>query len=242
MSAEVPLPAAVAGFREQYRRANIGPGYSGILHWAFTSLGSLAVLGACLLHLREVAPWEWWAVPLTFLFANLVEYTGHRGPMHHPVRGLRILFQRHAQEHHRFYTHEAMQAESTRDFKMVLFPPAMLVFFLGLHAIPVGTLLWFLVSPNVALLFVAVALGYFLTYEWLHLSYHLREDSWIGRRRLVRVLRRLHRTHHDPARMQTHNFNITFPICDALFGTWYRGGAGDARAAANLPPAEGAPR
>jgi len=39
----------------------------------------------------------------------------------------------------------------------------------------------------------------------------------------MRTLRRLHTTHHDPRYMQRHNFNITFPICDAIFGTYRRG-------------------
>ncbi len=29
----------------------------------------------------------------------------------------------------------------------------------------------------------------------------------------------MHRVHHDLGQMQTRNFNLTFPICDALFGT-----------------------
>ena len=40
---------------------------------------------------------------------------------------------------------------------------------------------------------------------------------------MVRVLRRHHQAHHDLGLMQRWNFNITFPICDAVFGTLYRG-------------------
>jgi sterol desaturase/sphingolipid hydroxylase (fatty acid hydroxylase superfamily) len=36
-------------------------------------------------------------------------------------------------------------------------------------------------------------------------------------------LRQLHTLHHRPELMQTHNFNITYPIGDWLFGTLYRG-------------------
>jgi sterol desaturase/sphingolipid hydroxylase (fatty acid hydroxylase superfamily) len=35
----------------------------------------------------------------------------------------------------------------------------------------------------------------------------------------LRALRRHHRAHHHPSSMTHWNFNITFPICDALFGT-----------------------
>ena len=35
----------------------------------------------------------------------------------------------------------------------------------------------------------------------------------------VAWLRQHHTTHHDPRLMSAWNFNITFPICDALLGT-----------------------
>jgi fatty acid hydroxylase family protein len=158
-------------------------------------------------------------VPLTFLFANLVEYRGHRGPMHRRRRGLSLLFERHAQQHHRYFTHQAMSYEATRDFKMVLFPPVMLLFFLGALALPVGALLFLAASRNVALLYVATAMGYFLTYEWLHFCHHLPADGALARLPLLRRLRAHHRAHHDPALMNAWNFNITFPLADWLFRT-----------------------
>jgi len=66
-----PCPA-----RSRQRRLD-----SGILHLAFTSLGSLS------------------------------------------TRGLALLFERHTEQHHRFFTDEAMSYEGRRDYKMVLFPP-----------------------------------------------------------------------------------------------------------------------
>jgi hypothetical protein len=35
----------------------------------------------------------------------------------------------------------------------------------------------------------------------------------------VNTVRRMHVVHHDLGFMQTRNFNLTFPLCDALFGT-----------------------
>ena len=162
-------------------------------------------------------------MPATFLFANFVEYRAHRGVMHHRIPPFSLVFERHTPSHHGFYTHEAMAAESPRDYYMVLFPPILIVFFFGLFALPVGLLLAWLTTANVARLFVATAVGYFLTYEWLHFAYHQPPDGFIGRRWLVRRLRAHHTLHHDVARMQKWNFNITFPICDALFGTTHRG-------------------
>jgi len=81
------------------------------------------------------------------------------------------------------------------------------------------TLLGMLATANVGWLFVATAVGYFLTYEWLHWAYHQPPTTRIGRLRVVRRLRRHHLVHHDPHRMTKVNFNITFPIGDRLFGT-----------------------
>lgn len=220
---EPSVPSEVADFRTQYRTAEISPYYSGVLHFAFTTTASLSVIAFSIWNLQGITRAEWLTVPLTFLYANWIEYVGHKGPMHRPMRALRLLFQRHTLEHHRFFTHDAMAYESSRDYKMVLFPPVMILFFIGLHAVPLGVVLFYFLSPNVAWLFVATSIGYFLTYEWLHFTYHLKEDSWIGRLPFMKTLRRLHTQHHNPALMSNYNFNITFPICDAIFGTKYRG-------------------
>ena len=133
-----------------------------------------------------------------------------------------VLYKRHQLAHHRYYTDEAMAAESPRDYKMVLFPPAIVFISIAVVAGPVMLALHWLVSPNVGYLFCAVAVGYFLSYEWMHLAYHLPHDSRVGRWRLIAALRRHHTVHHDPTKMQRWNFNITFPIADALFrSTWH---------------------
>ncbi|HWN66276.1 MAG TPA: sterol desaturase family protein [Haliangium sp.] len=221
MSISVPVP--VQRFREEYRAEHIGPRYRGWAHFAFTSLGSLAIIAISIAMIRELRVIELVTVPAAFLFANLAEYLGHRGPMHHRRRGLGLIHRRHTLQHHRFYTREAMLCESTRDFQMILFPPVMLLFFLGGVATPVALLLYWLSTANVALLFTATAMGYFLTYEVLHLGYHLGDRSWLGRLPFMAHLRRHHMLHHDPALMTVCNFNITFPICDRIFGTSHRG-------------------
>ena len=206
-------------WRERFRTDEIGARYSGWGHFAFTTVGSLAAIGFAASRLQGVRPVEWALVPLFFLIANFGEYFGHRGPMHHRTRGLGLVFQRHTLQHHRFFTHELMGCASARDFKIVLFPPVMLLFFVGALATPIGLLFTVFVSRNAGYLFAVVAIGYFLLYEWLHFAYHLREDSLVGRLGVVRALRRHHVAHHDKALMGRFNFNITFPIFDAVFGT-----------------------
>lgn len=213
------LPAPVEAFRREYRAREIGPRYSGGLHLAFTSGVSLLVIAVAVVLVQGPRPLELAVVPATFLFANLVEYLGHRGPMHRLAPWLGLLFERHTRQHHRFYTHDSMSYESARDYKIVLFPPVMLVFFLGAIATPLGLLLWRVASSNAALLYVATAMAYFLTYEWLHFCHHLPEGSLLRRLPGLAALRAHHAAHHDPALMGQANFNITFPICDALFGT-----------------------
>jgi len=212
----------IAAFREQYRREHISPAYRGTVHLAFTVTACLVVIGCCLASLRNVSPWEWVTVPLTFLYANLVEYFGHRGPMHHPRPGLRLIFERHAQQHHRFFRDDAMAFDGPGDYKAVLFPSVLIVFYMAGFALPVGLLIDWLVSRNVALLFVTTAVAYFLNYELLHFAYHAPSGSWIARLPLMDRLRRLHTLHHRPELMQRYNFNITYPIADWLFGTLYR--------------------
>ncbi|HEX7667096.1 MAG TPA: sterol desaturase family protein [Polyangiaceae bacterium] len=193
------------------------------MHFAFTSIASLAVIGVALAELRSPSFVELLTVPLWFFVANAAEYFGHKGPMHRPRAGLGLVYRRHTLEHHRFFTNDVMSYDSPRDFKMVLFPPVMILFFLGAIAGPIGLGLFLVWGRNVGCLFVATAMGYFLTYEWLHFAYHLPASSFVGKTALVRTLRRHHQTHHDRALMGKHNFNITFPICDAIFGTTYRG-------------------
>jgi hypothetical protein len=211
-----------AAFRDEYRKRAIGPRYSGWLHFAFTTIACLAAIGFALSRVRQPSVLELATVPIAFLIANAAEYFGHKGPMHRAAPGLRLIFQRHTLDHHHFFTHESMACESSRDFQIMLFPPILLIFFFGAIAGPLAALLFFFVSANAGWLFLAVGMGYFLTYEWLHFCYHLTPDSRVGRIGVVRALRRHHATHHDLAKMGRYNFNITFPICDSVFGTTYR--------------------
>jgi len=199
----------IAEFRAQTRAEQVGPLYSGLLHFGFVNALALSVIAYAAMQLQHPR-WALLTVPITFLYANLVEWLAHRGPMHKPRRFLQLVYQRHTLMHHNFFTHDAMQLESTRDFKMVLFPPVLLLFFFGLFALPIGLLLKALAGTNVAALFVITAMAYYLLYEWMHLGYHLG---------LFGSLRLHHQAHHDPRNMSKTNFNITFPICDRLFGT-----------------------
>ncbi|MFC6634762.1 sterol desaturase family protein [Microbulbifer taiwanensis] len=209
-------------YRQSYRADFIGRHYNGWLHLAFTVSASLAVIAYSLLQLKEPTWYQWLTVPLAFVYTNLMEYWGHRGPMHNRRKWLGGVYQRHTLRHHRFFRHDVMAYGDSRDFHAVLFPPVLVVFFLLLTVVPSALLVYWLLGANVAWLYAATVFGYFLNYELLHFGYHMDKDSWVGRLPGMATLRRLHTRHHDPRLMQCYNFNITYPIGDWLFGTLYR--------------------
>ena len=206
-------------FRLQYAQEVRPPGYSGPGHIAAVVVLALAVIAAAL----WVAAIDWhtshlWIVPITVLVANAVEYAAHRGPMHHRVRGLCALHTRHSGRHHRYFTGTQMHFESTADFHAVLFPPVLLLFFGGI-TVALGCMAALCLPRAAAALFVATGVGYYLVYEVLHFLYHVPPSWRLGRLPGVCWLAKLHRLHHEPARMQQGNFNLVFPLCDWLAGT-----------------------
>ena len=206
-------------YRPEYRRNYLPAGYSGVRHMMFIVLFCVGGIALGIAMLDNVAPLEWLTVPLTFLYANLAEYLGHRYVMHRRRRFLGLIHERHTVQHHRYFTAEEMDMDGLEDLRAILFPPSLLVFFFGAFALPAGLLLAWLFSANVAWLFVVTALGYYFSYEVLHLAYHLPPASKAFRIPGLKRLQRLHRAHHDPAVMSHGNFNITWPICDWVFRT-----------------------
>ena len=206
-------------FREKLRREDIRPGYSGYLHLGLVSVTSVIGVLVSIFFALDAMLLEWLVVPVSFIFANAAEYWTHRFPMHRKVPGMGIMVERHAGMHHRFFTHENMRIASQRDLAAVLFPAHMLVYFIGGMAIPMSLFLGWLISTNVGWLFFGTALAYFITYEWLHLAYHLNPDGKIGRLPFMATLRNHHTVHHNLQKMRDWNFNITFPIFDRIFRT-----------------------
>ena len=190
-------------------------------HLAFPSVVGIGLIAASIALLDRPTALELLAVPVVLCLVNLNEWHIHRNILHARTWPLEILFWRHTPEHHVIFVRDDMAMRSTREFRLVLIP------FYGILAIfvtslPITAALWFLVSHNVALLWVACTMGYTVAYEWLHLSYHLPESNPIARSALIRVLRHHHAVHHTPELMQRWNFNVTVPLADWLLGTVYR--------------------
>ncbi len=209
-------------FVRRYVRCEPPGWYRGWAHFWLTSCATVGAIAVCLIRVSDATWLEWLTVPVTLLYANVAEYLGHKGPMHRPWPFLSVIF-RHTTIHHRFYTRDQMEYAGPRDFHALLLPPSMLVFFFGLFAVPVGALLYVLASPNVAYLFVASALAYFIAYEWLHFCYHAPRGSPLLKIPFMLRLRHHHLVHHDPRLMSRYNFNITVPLLDWMLGTTYVG-------------------
>jgi hypothetical protein len=198
--------------------------YSPFGHLAFPSAVGLGMIAASVALLEKPTGLELLTVPLVLLIININEWHIHRNILHRRSWPLEVLFWRHTPEHHVIFVRDDMAMRETREFRLVLIP------FYGIIAIflttlPITAALWFLVSHNVALLWVASTMGYTVAYEALHLSYHLPESNPIGRSRLISVLKRHHAMHHTPELMQKWNFNVTVPFADWLLRTIYRGPA-----------------
>jgi hypothetical protein len=200
------------GRREQIF-AEVSPSYRGWLHFLIVNTMATAVLVGASLFLHAPSWRELLAVPITFLLVNAGEWQLHRDVLHHRVPLLGVLYDRHALTHHVAFHHDTMAAPSSREWRWVLFPaPA----FLGaaLLVTPIAWAISLVAGRNVGALVEITSVGFYLLYEWCHLSYHQPADSFVGRLWLVKILRRHHQRHHHPALAKKYNFNVTFPIWD----------------------------
>ena len=89
--------------------------------------------------------------------------------------GLTVLYDRHTPIHHRIFVARDMAIRDRREFALVLLPWFGIVAIFAMTA-PFTVALWFF-ERNLACLFVATTMFYVLSYEWLHLSYHLPRDA-----------------------------------------------------------------
>jgi hypothetical protein len=206
-------------FRSRYRAA-VHPRYNPWLHGAFVLAFGLLATGGFWSTVQQVKPLEWLAVPLTLLLFNAGVYLVHRHLGHHKKHFARMFYARHAGDHHSFFTPGHMAYDSTRDWRVILFPAWLIVLHTGVITLP----LWWLLShinTNVAGLFGGCLLLGYLTYEVFHACEHLPPSNRLTRLPWIRQMRRLHELHHRRELMQERNFNIVFPLMDYLFGTLY---------------------
>lgn len=216
-SSETAAPDA-----EDARRAGMVaqiPGwYNPSVHLAIPTILGLAVMIGAGLMIHNVRLVELAAVPITLFAAFGFEWRAHKSILHKRQPLLKTLYVRHELIHHVVFTYENMAMKSPRELWLILMPAyAIVLVFLMLIPLVLG-LAWAF-GPNVALLMLTTSMFFFLTYEWLHMAYHLPEGTWLGGRKTIARLRELHRRHHDPRLMKRWNFNVTVPVFDWIMGT-----------------------
>jgi hypothetical protein len=212
------------------RRENIDEAipnsYNLYIYFGAINMLGIGVICVSLLIVSNTVMWEFTTIPIVFLLANIVEYFFHKGPLHHRCKAVDRVFEGHTIGHHGYFPHNNMGVKNVRETYWVFFPWFAIILLL-IFAIPICGLLWWATqSSNVATFFLVTSTSYFLLYEWLHLTYHLPQDTYVFRipvlGRSLLYLRTHHEVHHNQKLMGKYNFNITFPILDWVFGTCHR--------------------
>jgi hypothetical protein len=195
--------------------------YSPWLHLAFPAVAGIAIAAGALSFVEDLRTWQIALVPAFFVIGNAIEWHAHRGLLHRRTWPLAVLYVRHTPQHHAVYVAEDMFIREWRELKLILLP-AYGVLAIALVSSPAAIALALAGQRNLAALWVASAVLYVLSYEWLHLAYHLPADGAIGRLKVTRWLRQHHQRHHAPHLMQRWNFNVTLPLWDHVRGTvWH---------------------
>ncbi len=195
--------------------------YNPWLHLGITSVFGIAAMIAGIRVVHDVTALQLAFGVALFVFANATEWRIHKTLLHHRIPVAKILYDRHTPLHHMVFVTDDMSLRGTAEFRLVLLPAfAIVAVFVGLA--PIAAALWFFSAPNYAGVFTAVTMGYVVSYEWLHLSYHLSPDSFVGQLPGMKVLRRHHALHHDPRLMQKWNFNVSVPLWDLVRRTYVR--------------------
>jgi hypothetical protein len=217
MSAKPTMSARQAAFRAAYR-AQIAPAYHGLVHVALIYLIGGSALWYAAEHIRGATIAEWAVVPAVVVMANVFEWFLHAQVMHRPRRGLMGIYNRHTLAHHQFFTQEAPYHETTRDYRIVFFPPYALIAFLVMASV-IGFVLGQVWSPNAGWFVTCTAAGMYMNYEFFHWCCHVQDDRLLRHVPFINTIRRHHIAHHNTAIMMNRNMNLTYPFADWLFGT-----------------------
>lgn len=204
-------------FRDEYVAATPG-WYRGEFHLAFTLLFTGGVVAYSFSKIDHSTWMQWLVMVPIFLFGNWAEWAAHRYLLHRPTKWFNAVYKRHCSVHHQFFTHVTLEYDGQREWRALLFPPFAPVMFV-LAALPPALLIGYLWNANAGYIAMLTMAAYFLMYEGLHTLSHVVDSPFLDRMPLINTVRRMHVIHHHPELMATRNFNLTFPICDALFGT-----------------------
>ena len=198
--------------------AEIPSWYVPTIHMLVPSACGIVMIAIAIALLDHVTAWQLLTVPVVYVLANANEWVIHREALHRRNPLAPVLYEQHTPKHHMLYVTDDMAIRDRREYRLVLIPGYGL-FLIFATALPVTAAIWWLGWRNVACLYAATAIAYTVSYEWLHLSYHLPHGHPVGRSRLIRALRHHHAVHHDPRLMQRWNLNVTVPLWDMVMRT-----------------------
>jgi hypothetical protein len=188
------------------------------VHLFVPSLCGIIAIAVALSFIRDLHPLELLTVPAVYCFANAFEWWIHGAALHRRHVLAPVLYDQHTPKHHMLYLTDDMAIRDTREYRLVLIP-AFGLFLIFVGQIPINIALRWLGYPNVAWLYLATSIGYAVSYEWLHFSYHLPHEHPVARNAIIKRLARHHAVHHDPRIMQRWNMNVTVPLMDHVMGT-----------------------
>lgn len=209
----------VLRFRKKFMTEN-PVWYSGFLHYLIN--GTLLFGSSIFLFLQiESLQWiELLTIPVVLVLGSLTVYLIHRYPLHQKYKSIRKeTYDQHTLIHHRFYTNELYDVGEDEESNTFFFPPAVVFSFTAIFLPGMYFLTQLFLPSNVVFLLVGMSSVYFILYEIVHYTSHLRETHWIMRIGYFKRMRQHHLDHHDPRMMEKYNFNIVCPLFDYVFGT-----------------------
>ncbi|MGH7330909.1 MAG: sterol desaturase family protein, partial [Polyangiaceae bacterium] len=173
--------------------AEIPSWYSPLLHLLFPSTVGIACIVLAATQLHSVAPLELLLVPLVYLISNAAEWRAHKHLLHKRTPPLQVLYDRHTPQHHMIFVTHDMSIRARREWRLVLIPFYGVLTILAV-TVPGAIALALSGQRNLGALFVMTTTFYVLSYEWLHLAYHMPPDSFVGKIPGIATLRRHHAT------------------------------------------------
>ena len=209
---------AALTFRASYRQ-KISRYYYGCLHAGFVFTFGLCTL---VFFLSQVSHWtgtEASVLAASLLFGNFAEYAIHRWLGHKKQSWAKLFYARHSGDHHHFFVNGLMTCDSKQDWRVLFFPPWLIVIVTLCIALPLGWVLSLWLGADAGWAWAGGVVFTYLAYESLHYSYHLPARHWLSTLPGLALLRRRHIQHHDPKIMHHGYFNITLPLFDYLLNT-----------------------
>jgi len=212
----------VLEYRKKFHQENIGTHYSGLLHVFFSTSCLVGTSLFCLYKLNNLTGLEYFILPFMLLFGNFTVYFIHKYLLHRRIPYMGSAYRRHTIEHHHYFTDEFIVVSSSKEFRILLFPPEIVIFVSFIWG---PLVFWFFAktwSLNAGYLFWLGHCIYFVLYEVFHFTSHLPTNHWALKFRPFAYMREHHKLHHNPKLMAQYNFNIVYPMSDLIFKSQFK--------------------